>query len=62
MDMSKEKRSKVMSKIRSKETRCEITLRKALYSKGYRGYRKNVRVLGFGVDIVFSRKKVAVFL
>jgi DNA mismatch endonuclease, patch repair protein len=61
MDMSKENRSRTMSRIRSKETKCEISLRKALFSKGYRGYRKNIRVLGFEVDIVFSRKKVAVF-
>jgi DNA mismatch endonuclease (patch repair protein) len=59
--MSKEKRSKVMSKIRSKNTRCEIALRKTLYSKGYRGYRKNIRLLGFEVDVLFSREKVAVF-
>ena len=59
--MSKENRSKVMSKIRSKETQCEITLRKALWSKGFRGYRKNFRLLGFEVDVLFSKKKVAVF-
>jgi DNA mismatch endonuclease, patch repair protein len=61
MDMSKEKRSKVMSKIRSRETKCEIALRKALYNKGFRGYRKNHRLLGFEVDIVFPKQKVAVF-
>ena len=59
--MSRENRSKVMSKIRSKNTKCEIALRKGLWSKGFRGYRKNFRVLGFEVDIVFPRKKVAVF-
>lgn len=59
--MSKEKRSKVMSKIRSKETKCEIALRKALFSTGYRGYRKNIRILGFEVDVAYTKKKVAVF-
>ena len=59
--MSREKRSKVMSKIRSKDTKCEIALRKALYSKGYRGFRKNIRLLGFEVDVLFYRGKVAVF-
>jgi len=50
-----------MSKIRSKETKCEIALRRALYSKGFRGYKKNFRLFTFEVDIVFLRKKVAVF-
>lgn len=58
---SKKKRSAVMSRIRSKDTKCEIALRKSLSRAGIRGYRKNRRVLGFGTDIVFSRKKVAVF-
>ena len=59
--MSKETRSKVMSKIRSKETKCEIALRNALRSKGFCHYRKNFRLLGIEVDVVFPREKVAVF-
>lgn len=59
--MSKKKRSEVMSKIRSKETKCEIALRKALYSKGIRGYRKNLHILGFEVDLAFPKKKIVVF-
>ena len=59
--MSKEKRSRVMSKIRSKETKCENALRNALFSKGFRGYRKNIRLLGFEVDVAYTKMKVAVF-
>jgi DNA mismatch endonuclease (patch repair protein) len=61
MDMSKEKRSRTMSRIRSKDTQCEIALRKALCAEGHRGYRKNYRLLGYSVDIVFPKQKVAVF-
>lgn len=35
-----EKRSEIMSKIRSKETKMEVEFRKALWSSGIR-YRKN---------------------
>ena len=55
------KRSEVMSKIRSKETKCEVRLRRALREAGALGYRKNVRILEFEVDVAFPRKKVAVF-
>jgi len=58
---SKDKRSEVMSRIKSKETKCEILLRKTLYNKGIRGYRKNKRIFGFEVDLIFPRKKIAVF-
>ena len=61
MDMSKEKRSRVMSHIKSKDTKCELALRRALWSKGFRHYRKNYRLFGFQVDVVFTKKKVAVF-
>jgi len=40
----KEKRSEVMSRIRSKNTRPEMILRKALFARGFR-YRVNDRRL-----------------
>ncbi|NPA87513.1 MAG: very short patch repair endonuclease, partial [Epsilonproteobacteria bacterium] len=39
---SKEKRSEIMSKVRSKNTKPEEIVRKYLFSKGFR-YRKNVK-------------------
>lgn len=42
-----EKSHKNMSRIRGKDTSIEVTLRKALWNKGYR-YRKNVKI--FQVD------------
>ncbi|MFH1471409.1 MAG: very short patch repair endonuclease [Nanoarchaeota archaeon] len=60
---AKEKRSEIMSKIKSRETKLEIEFRKALWSSGVRGYRKNKKIERFCTpDIVFSKKKVAVFL
>ena len=42
--ISKEKRSKNMSKIKSHDTSIEIKVRKYLFSQGFR-YRKNVKSL-----------------
>lgn len=48
---SKEKRKKIMSKIRAKNTKPELMVRKYLYNKGYR-YRINVKTLPGSPDIV----------
>ena len=54
-------RSKIMSKIRSKDTQPEIKLRKYLYSKGIR-YRIHVASLPGKPDIVIQNKKIAIFV
>lgn len=59
--VSKKMRSEIMSKIRSKDSVMEITLRKELHKLGLR-YRKNVHDLKGKPDIVFAKKKVAIFL
>ena len=51
---------KIMSAIPSKNTRPEIALRKALWKKNLR-YRVNYKELPGKPDIVFTKKKVAVF-
>jgi len=58
---SKEKRSAVMSKIRSKNTKPEILLRKALFSKGIR-YRIHSKELPGNPDLVFKKYKTAIFV
>lgn len=58
--ISKEKRSHIMSCIRSKNTRIEILLRRALWHEGYR-YRIHAKLPGHP-DIIFSSKKLAVFV
>lgn len=57
----KKKRSEVMSKIRSKNTKPEILLRKALFAKGYR-YRINDKRLPGKPDIVLPKYKTVIFV
>lgn len=55
-----EKRHKNMSRIRCKDTSIEVTLRKALWKKGYR-YRKNYKKLPGRPDIALTKYKIAIF-
>lgn len=54
-------RSKLMSKIKGKDTQPEIMFRKALYSLGIR-YRINVAKLPGKPDIAIKKYKVAIFI
>jgi DNA mismatch endonuclease (patch repair protein) len=54
--------SKVMSAIKTKETGPEIRLRKALFKAGLRGYRKNMKGLPGKPDIVYTKKRTAIFI
>ena len=49
-----------MQSIRSKDTKAEIALRKALWHNGYR-YRKNYNKLPGRPDIALTKYKIAVF-
>ena len=55
-----EERHKIMSRIRGKDTKPEIILRKYLWSKGLR-YRKTCKGLPGKPDIALTKFKVAVF-
>jgi len=57
---SKETRSYNMSRIRSKDTKIEILLAKALWQKGYR-YRKNDKTVFGKPDFTFKKLKLAIF-
>ena len=57
----KEKRSAVMAKIRSKDTKPELLVRHYLYHRGYR-YRKNVKGLPGTPDIVLKKYRVVIFV
>lgn len=59
--ISAEKRSRNMSHIRSKDTSIELKVRKYLFSLGYR-YRVNYKDLPGKPDIVFTKKKIAIFI
>ena len=56
----KEKRYYNMSRIKSKNTKIEIILRKALWHKGIR-YRKNYKLLPGTPDIAITKYNIAIF-
>ena len=60
-DYVPEARSRLMKKIRSRDTKPELKLRKALWSRGYR-YRKDVSSLPGKPDIAFKKYKIAIFI
>lgn len=58
---SKEKRSDIMSKVRSKDSKIEIIFRKALWKEGFR-YRKNCKNYFGKPDLVLKKYKTVVFI
>ncbi len=58
---SKHKRSEIMSHIKSKNTKPEITVRKIIYSLGYR-YRLHRKDLPGKPDLAFIKKKKVIFI
>lgn len=58
--LNAEQRHKCMSHIKSKDTSIEVSLRRALWKKGYR-YRKNYSALPGKPDIVLTKYKIAIF-
>lgn len=59
--ISKEKRSILMSRIQSKDTKPEILVRKYLFSKGLR-FRKNVKKMPGTPDIVLPKYNTIIFI
>ena len=59
-NLTKEQRQKNMQNIKSKDTKIEVQLRKALWAKGYR-YRKNDKKLPGKPDIVLGKYKIVIF-
>jgi DNA mismatch endonuclease (patch repair protein) len=60
--LTKETRSRVMSRIRSRDTKPEMALRQALFAIGLRGWRCHTRQIPGRPDLVFTRWRVAVFV
>ena len=58
--LTPEQRKRNMQHIRSKDTKIELKLRKALWEKGYR-YRKNYKDLPGCPDIVLTKYRIAIF-
>jgi DNA mismatch endonuclease (patch repair protein) len=60
--LAPETRSRVMSRIRSKDTKPELALRRALFAAGERGWRCHARSVPGKPDLAFTKRKVAVFV
>jgi DNA mismatch endonuclease, patch repair protein len=60
--ISGERRSYNMSRIRAADTRIELTLRRALWAEGARGYRVHPKNTPGRPDITFRRWRIAVFV
>jgi DNA mismatch endonuclease (patch repair protein) len=58
--LTPEQRRKNMQHIKSKDTKIEVILRKALWKKGIR-YRKNYKSLPGCPDIAITKFKIAIF-
>lgn len=59
--LSRDRRSWVMSRVRSKDTGPEMLVRRIVHGMGYR-YRLHVRVLPGVPDLVFSSRRAAIFV
>lgn len=60
---SKKTRSRIMSRIRGKDTKPEITLRSALHKLGYRySLKYRFKELNFRPDIVMVSRKTCIFI
>lgn len=58
--LTKEQRRKNMQAVKNKDSKIEVSLRKALWSRGYR-YRKNCSSIEGKSDIVLPKYKTAIF-
>jgi len=59
--LTAEQRRKNMQAIRSKDTKAELAIAKALWAEGYR-YRKNNRSVFGKPDLTFKKLKIAIFI
>lgn len=55
-------RSAIMRSIKSKGTSLEISLRKAMWALGLKGWRINYKKVLGRPDIVFTKNKIAIFI
>ena len=59
--LDSQRRSALMAKVKPKNSQIELALRRELWGRGHR-YRIHVRELPGTPDIVFTKKKIAVFV
>jgi DNA mismatch endonuclease (patch repair protein) len=61
-NLTKEQRSRTMSRIRRRDTKPELVLRKALWARGMRGYRLDTAKLPGRPDLTWTSGRLAVFI
>jgi DNA mismatch endonuclease (patch repair protein) len=59
--LTPEQRRRAMQLVKTKDGPLEVAIRSALHRKGYR-FRKHVKTLPGKPDVVFTKRKVAVFI
>jgi DNA mismatch endonuclease (patch repair protein) len=59
--LSQEERSEIMARVRSKNTRPELAVRKLVFALGYR-YRLHAKALPGCPDLVFRPRRKAIFV
>ena len=60
--VSKNKRSEIMRQVKGRDTTPEMSLRKALWRRGIRGWRIHQKGLPGSPDVVFNKYKLAIFV
>jgi len=60
--LSKERRSQNMAAVRSKDTKPELALRRALWARGVRGWRCHPKRVPGKPDLAFIGRRIAVFV
>lgn len=60
--VSPEVRSRIMSRVRARDTLLELTFRRALWAAGVRGWRCHVRKIFGAPDLVWGGRKLVVFI
>lgn len=58
---TKEKRSEIMSKVKSKDSKLEVEFRRKLWEQGFR-YRKNVKSYFGKPDLVLKKYRTVIFI
>lgn len=59
--ISSDRRSKIMSHIKNRDTSIVLIIRRYLFAMGYR-YKVNYKLLPGKPDIVFTKKKIVIFI
>jgi DNA mismatch endonuclease (patch repair protein) len=60
--LTTEQRSKLMQRVRTRDTAPEVALRRALWAKGFRGWRLHPKSVPGRPDVAWIGRRLAVFI